>query len=259
MSAVLVMLLLLGNPPAGTAETKCEACHTPASWTKVVFPHERTGFPLRGRHAEVTCSRCHQAGVEQALERSCAGCHRDPHVGELGKLCESCHQEATWKGAMRADGHRRTAFPLLGAHATIPCKECHQGSREVAFSRAAVPCASCHLADYSRAALVSLDHAAAGFGTDCRRCHGPTSFQAARLAEHEACFSIAGGPHASVRCTECHASLVGVRLTGQCRTDNAACTSCHEHACATTDTQHREVPGYQCKDRKCYECHKFTP
>jgi hypothetical protein len=30
------------------------------------------------------------------------------------------------------------------------------------------------------------------------------------------------------------------------------------HACGAMTTRHTAVGGFQCKDRKCYECHQFT-
>jgi len=259
MSLILIVALLgAGAPPAPapSGDTRCAACHSTEGWAKVVFPHDRTEFPLLGKHASVPCADCHKGTVEQKLDRRCAGCHQDPHAGEFGRLCESCHEEQTFKDAMNAEAHRRTAFPLIGAHATIPCQECHQGSRERRFTRAASDCASCHLRDYARA---SLDHAAARFGTDCRRCHGPLDFRAARFAEHESCFPIASGAHAGIACQTCHSTLVGALLDGKCKTNTAACTSCHEHACDKTARQHTNVMGYrECKDRFCSDCHAPT-
>jgi hypothetical protein len=43
----------------GRGITRCALCHTTESWRGARFAHDRTGFPLRGRHAEVTCQDCH--------------------------------------------------------------------------------------------------------------------------------------------------------------------------------------------------------
>jgi hypothetical protein len=67
-----------------------------------------------------------------------------------------------------------------------------------------------------------------------------------------------GTVHANITCFGCHTSLAGARLTGACATHTAACTACHTHTCDRTDAQHVTVPGYQCKDQKCYECHRFS-
>lgn len=244
------------RPDGDPVETRCEQCHETAGWLRITFPHELTGFTLRGVHARTPCSSCHQAGIEADLDRDCAACHRDPHAGELGLRCQGCHDETTWKGAITADTHRRTNFPLEGGHAVIPCEECHVGARERTFSRAATPCLACHAGDLQRAALGSIDHNLASFGDDCQRCHLPTRFDRARFEDHEACFQILGGEHRGIACLDCHSTLTGATVTGACETRTAACSGCHQHACETSDRIHGEVPGYQCKDRKCWECHQ---
>jgi hypothetical protein len=50
-----------------------------------------------------------------------------------------------------------------------------------------------------------------------------------------------------VPCGDCHTSLPQQPTSG-CATMTAACTRCH--GCG-----HPSVSGFECKDRKCYECH----
>ena len=238
--------------------TRCGLCHTADSWKGARFNHQKTGFKLQGAHAQVSCRDCHAQGFEEAPPRTCKGCHRDPHTGALGQRCVACHEETSWRTSFSADAHQRTNFPLSGRHAAIPCQECHFDQRDRAFSRATVTCVTCHQKDYDRAALTSLDHAAMGFSTDCKACHSPARWRLARFAGHDRCFSLSGGHHASIRCLDCHTSLRGVGGAGACSTNTAACTNCHTHSCARTDGRHAGVPGYQCKDRKCYECHRFS-
>jgi hypothetical protein len=242
----------------GMGDTRCSFCHSTESWTKVTFDHEATGFPLRGRHAGTLCSSCHpSADFQAAVPQTCAACHRDVHAGEFGTRCASCHDEESWRSRFNADAHRRTNFPLTGRHASIPCESCHLDQRDRGFTRAAVDCFACHQADYARAGVTSIDHAAAGFSTSCRECHNPWSFRAGRFAAHTACFQLAPGPHAGIGCRDCHTALRSVVATGTCATNNASCTRCH--SCPTAQQQHRQVAGFQCKDRKCYECHQFAP
>jgi hypothetical protein len=244
-------------PPHGMGRTRCAACHSTDSWMRVTFGHDRTGFPLAGRHAAAACSSCHASiDFQTALPTSCSGCHRDAHAGEFGTRCASCHDPESWRSRFDADAHRRTNFPLTGRHALIPCEECHLDQRDRSFTRATVECVTCHQADYLRAAVISIDHVAAGFGTRCRDCHNPWSFRAARFPAHDACFRLVPGPHAGIECLDCHTSLTGLLPTGACATNTAACTRCH--TCPTAQRQHQQVSGFQCKDRKCYECHQFT-
>ncbi len=236
----------------------CDRCHTVAGWTPAAFDHAWTGFALRGAHQNARCRACHQASLAQPVQRECSGCHRDVHAGDLGLRCAGCHDEKSWKSRFDAEAHRRTAFPLSGAHRMIPCEECHLDSPARGFVRTAVGCIRCHEQDYRSAGATSIDHVVAGFDTTCQRCHTPWRFSRAAFPGHYVCFAISSGPHLGIGCKTCHQSVMGLVANQTCNTNNAACTSCHEHTCDRSDRQHGGVSGYQCKDRKCYECHRFT-
>lgn len=244
--------------PAFDRGDECGACHKATGWTAVSFRHEATGFPLRFEHTKVGCDACHTLGVDAPLEPACSSCHKDPHTGTLGMHCESCHDEQSFRAAFTADAHRRSNFPLIGKHALIPCEQCHGPARERIFTRAALACVDCHQQDYEATAVRSVDHAAAGFSLECRQCHGTWRFTPALFAAHDLCFQLAGNVHTGIVCRDCHTSLSGADVSGACATQTAACSACHTHDCARTDAQHASVAGYQCKDRKCYECHRFS-
>lgn len=246
------------SPAKKAAGTRCERCHSTEGWEYGRFPHEKTGFPLLGRHARTGCKQCHADGFFRPLPRGCAGCHPDPHAGELGARCEGCHEETGWQSRFQADAHRRTAFPLLGRHASLPCEECHGEMRERRFARAAVDCATCHLPDYARTSGTAVDHLQLGMERDCRRCHSAFAFAPARFPAHDACFEISAGPHAGIACGNCHTAVPKVPAVGACAQWSTACSSCHAHACAVSDRQHENVLGYECKDRKCYDCHQVS-
>jgi hypothetical protein len=258
LSMLLVPTFAIADPPPHVSpeESHCEKCHTVDNWNQITFPHDATGFPLKGAHANISCSACHAAGFAQKVTGDCASCHRDAHAGEFGMRCGSCHDEVKWRGAINADAHRRTNFPLDGRHALIPCEECHIDVREKRFSRAALACNACHAKDAARAALHSIDHVKANFGTDCQRCHSPQRFDSARFPDHEMCFPILRGAHRGFACLSCHTTMMNVTVTGACMTRNAACSSCHRHSCDRENAAHANIPGYQCKDRKCFECHQ---
>ena len=250
------------TPPTTTTTTKhagglrCDACHTPGGWKPAKFAHERTGFPLAGRHRNVDCASCHRRAWTEPVPQSCAGCHVDPHAQEFGLLCRSCHSEDGWQPLFLVDAHRRTQFPLSGRHATLPCEECHVEKRERTFTRTALACSTCHARDAARATATTLDHRS--LSSSCQGCHVPTSFSPARLAEHEPCFPLAGTVHAPVRCTECHAAraVVGARLTGSCRGIAVRCAECHAHSKGKSDREHRGVVGYAHASEKCAGCHQ---
>ncbi len=237
-------------------DTKCEACHTADSWGDVAFAHERTGFPLEGVHRQVGCKGCHPGSFSRPVSHECTSCHRDAHRGQLGARCQGCHEASSWKSRFGADAHRRAGFPLSGRHAFLACESCHGDLLDRGFARPISTCYDCHQADYARTGRSSLDHAASALGTNCRECHSTWRFTGAFFPPHERCFAIAAGPHAGIRCLDCHASLGVVAATGSCFTGTAACTRCH--SCGATGASHAGVLGYQCTDRKCYECHRFS-
>lgn len=265
----MILILILGVPLPPTTLTGsvafhgatrgCEDCHDARGWRPARFDHaRRTGYVLKGSHAALACGNCHSDDLSVAVPRSCDGCHRDPHRGELGLRCAGCHESESWVSRFDAKAHRRSAFPLAGAHAVIPCEECHADRFGVGFARAAAACKDCHSDDFAATGRTSIDHLRAGFGDDCESCHTPWRFSSAVFAQHETCFQIAAGEHRGLACESCHLSVQGLQVTGRCETFNAACTSCHEHDRPHTDAEHDGVPGYQYEDRKCYECHRFV-
>jgi hypothetical protein len=247
-------------PAAHGGDTDCGACHDASGWKPVRFAHDRTGFALEGRHRDVACEACHASGTfADPLPRACAACHRDVHLGRLGQRCGDCHAPTAWRATVfDPEAHRRTAFPLTGRHAALACEECHGDRRDRGFDRPVFDCVGCHEADWVRASGggAAVDHDAVGFPRDCRGCHSTWRFAPAVFPAHEACFSIRGGEHAGVRCRDCHTTLPPVSLgaTFACSSGTADCLRCH----GDVDGEHREVPGYQRVNRKCYECHRFS-
>jgi len=257
-----------GGPEAPTPPRKrgaregsadCSACHVENRWSEVRFNHEKTGFPLSGEHSRVSCRACHRQDFKARIPDTCAGCHRDRHASEFGMHCEGCHDASSWRAVLFfGDGHRRTSFPLTGKHAVIPCQECHGNMRDRTFQRAPLPCVGCHRPDFDSAAMKSIDHTAAGFGTECLGCHNTWSFFPARFAAHDNCFEVSRGSQRVFRCLQCHSSTAGLTLTGMCNTQTTTCNGCHSHECAKSDQQHAtlNVMGYACVNQKCYECHQ---
>lgn len=256
MIAVLLLLAQMSAPHGGN--TRCAACHSTEGWQRVRFDHARAGFPLAGAHQRAACRTCHGSDFAASLPTTCIGCHEDVHAGDRGQRCASCHDENGWATTFTADAHRATNFPLTGRHALLPCTECHQETRDRVFTRSTKDCVGCHAADYARTAGLAIDHAAAGFPQTCRTCHDVWRWQGARFGRHDGCFQISGGPHRGIACFDCHTSLRGFATDGTCSTNTASCTRCH--TCDRMDPRHQQAPvsGYQCKDRKCYECHRFS-
>jgi len=237
-------------------DTRCGACHTAEDWKRVTFAHDRTGFPLTGRHQVVTCQSCHAGGrFDQPVPKACSACHRDVHARRMGARCDRCHDTGSWKEAsFGPDAHRRTNFPLTGRHAVIPCEQCHGDRRDRAFSRPTTACIACHQANYDATATASIPHAGT-FPTDCRGCHSTWRFSPGTWAAHDACFQISSGKHAGIACKTCHSSGLPPVPPGPltCTATPAAnCMGCHNPA------EHPAVPGFAPSNERCYECHRFS-
>jgi hypothetical protein len=256
-------LSLKPDPGKATSknETRCEQCHTTSAWDHATFDHDKTGFPLRGAHVGAACKNCHAVDFTEPIGRTCVACHQDPHRGEFGTQCLGCHKEQSWVPLFNVDAHRRTNFPLVGRHASIPCTECHIAMTDRSFQLSTVACLGCHQGDFNGTASTQVNHIQLGFSTACAACHTSVTWSGAHFPAHDACFQIIGGAHANIQCLQCHPSLAGATITGTCATvPPAACSSCHAHVCSKMDALHsaRRVPGYQCSDQKCYSCHRIV-
>lgn len=255
----------------------CSACHTPDGWTMAPgdgrgggFDHARTGFPLVGRHAAVTCIACHAPGRE--VRQDCASCHRSPHQGRLSRDCGGCHVPRTWESARAVVMHARTRLPLTGAHLLADCTQCHRRTGERQWTSPPVDCVACHEAEV-RNARVHPDHlgrdGGAPFPRDCAICHRTSTWSpafvqldiapihsplAARDAiargeaprDHELRFPIRTGAHRGLDCRTCHARPAVPR--------DVRCTGCHAHAGAALARDHagQAVPTAA---TACLSCH----
>ena len=82
----------------GQFGTNCGSCHNPNGWGNATFNHSNTGFPLIGKHTNVSCTDCHKNGVYQGTSTQCISCHKDEHNGKNGTDCAACHTPRGWGG-----------------------------------------------------------------------------------------------------------------------------------------------------------------
>src|SRR5262249_34185483 len=103
------------DPHKGSFGPNCSKCHNTSSWRgaaptgsgmgKGAFDHDKTAFPLKGAHKNVTCVRCHgpKLGKMEGVNfKQCSGCHNNPHGNQFQvlwdrqKVCSDCHLEDGW-------------------------------------------------------------------------------------------------------------------------------------------------------------------
>lgn len=202
------------DPHQKTLGQKCADCHTTEGFEKATkFNHDKSSFPLAGKHKNVDCIECHKKETRNGAEfqkfadvpfANCTDCHKDPHKNQLGNQCKECHSEQgfeVFKGMGRFN-HAKTDFPLIGKHKTVNCADCHQLDRpaETVFQdRKGVgtkDCATCH-----------KDVHEGKFGPNCNACHNENSFKIAGVPanfDHNKTDFALKGKHVEVNCKKCH-------------------------------------------------------
>jgi len=250
MTALLLTLCIHATQsPHGTDfKLKCSDCHTTERWNDVKpenFNHDQTKFPLVGQHKLVHCRQCHPTLVFSEAPTRCSECHADIHQQTVGSDCERCHTPESWlvKRSKVKDIHQQSGFPLVGSHATADCQRCHVSGSRQRYEVINTECYSCHRDKYE--ATTTPNHQAAGFGTDCNRCHnmvGRTWIGLGQGFEH-GFFPLKGGHQ--LECNRCHTNGTYTGLSKEC-------VSCHlANYNATTNPKHASS-GFS---QECLTCH----
>ncbi|HET6370619.1 MAG TPA: cytochrome C, partial [Nitrospiria bacterium] len=146
----------------------CSNCHTEKSWKDVdKFDHQKTSFPLTGKHSKVRCSQCHQNPLFKGTSSFCNDCHAkdDYHKGDFGKKCDSCHDASSWKRE-RFNHAKETGYPLEGKHRDVKCNQCH--TRPIFSGKISRMCVTCHRKD---------DPHDGELGSRCDICHSVVGFK----------------------------------------------------------------------------------
>ncbi len=231
---------------------QCERCHTPRSWLVPDMPqrHTRTRFPLLGRHLSAPCQACHtneQKHEFVVVPIECFGCHRvqfdattvpSHRAAGFSTDCVQCHKPTSLSWGASFD-HQLTAFPLLGAHQTAPCIQCHVGNR---FRGTPTQCRNCHGSQFT--STTNPNHVAAGFSLDCATCHTTHRWQPATFDHNLFAFRLTGA-HAQVACQDCH-------KTGAFAATPTQCQSCHQNDFTGSKNPSHVSAGFS---QDCSTCH----
>lgn len=125
----------------GQYGTDCSACHNPSSWDNVTFDHNKSNFPLTGRHIGLACEKCHASGQFAGLSTACVSCHNDPafHAGMFSTNCAECHTTDNWYAPYRGPHPGIADEGGSGVnHGGASCRECHTQNLRTAT------CTACH-------------------------------------------------------------------------------------------------------------------
>ncbi len=243
-SAAWVLAAL--DSPHGPLKQDCAQCHTPDGWSQrpdPLFQHDRdTGWPVDGAHQDLSCRSCHGDLRFSTSDATCTSCHQDIHHGSLGDDCAQCHGPMRWMDEERLRRrHDSSLFPLTGAHASLSCESCHEGSSAARFTALSSTCQSCHLDTWNGTS--APNHQESGLGRDCAQCHGSRRWTDTPGFAHAA-FPLQGA-HARTSCASCHAG-------GQYAGTPSACFSCHETDWTTAVNPNHVQGNYP---QNCEVCH----
>ncbi|MEZ4358902.1 MAG: cytochrome c3 family protein [Kofleriaceae bacterium] len=237
-----------GDPPA------CGVCHPSVSWKPTAFNHDRrTNFKLTDKHATAACRSCHRGKKPDDFERlegfrwpvpakdaKCMGCHTHAKVHDKlhkDNECLKCHRNPGDTGGMDRDKlvaayhGPKAKFPLVKAHRSVACDECHPGGK---FKETPMECgARCHEDSLHKGSL----------GAECSRCHSPGTWDALRFDHDDDTEFKLKGEHKKNACESCHPSREFSGTPKEC-----AAAGCH-----AADDVHRGRLG-----DKCEKCHLET-
>jgi hypothetical protein len=226
------------DPHKAAFPQACESCHSTASWKRVSlegkFDHSTTKYPLLGKHASVSCEKCHTNGdfKRQVAFSQCSNCHKpDPHGGQFAKRadggkCESCHSVEGFKPSrFGIPEHKATTYPLEGKHATIECAKCHKpAGRDTQYKVQFGQCLDCHN-DFHEAEFAAAPH-----NNRCETCHNVSGFRPStfKLSAHKQTRFPLVGAHVAVACVDCHQIPGNPKPKAQYKFQNLTCTQCHK-------------------------------
>lgn len=271
------------DPHLGALGATCVGCHVTTSFLTVdrlAFDHEKTRYPLRGKHRPLRCEQCHDPqkawGKKPPFDR-CVACHSDAHAGSAtlaGQVvdCAACHNvEAFRPSTYTVTQHVETKYPLAGKHRDVECAKCHPsvspeqarpelGSARVELRPNHQRCADCHR-DAHGGQLSEREQ-----GSECGSCHRVEGFKPSSysIEDHAELRLGLVGRHAEVECAACHGPerknlppLPGEDQLGSARVafavGDGSCTACHLDAHDGRFEAAGEVP----KPLSCVTCHGF--
>jgi len=267
------------DPHAGRFGPTCAGCHNTAGFTSVDhrnFAHERTRFPLRGRHARVDCTGCHtfsRTGMTSEPFARCDGCHADAHAGTAtlaGKPadCAACHDENGFRPATFTVAEHRTArFALEGKHEQVRCGACHVahpagipaaqvGTSGVQMRPAYAKCRDCHADRHEGQLTARAD------GGECAACHRVAGWTPSvySVGDHAQLKFPLEGAHRAVPCAACHRPATTGRGAGGAghfvfALTAHGCQDCHQSPHGAQFAADRG--GYTCT--RCHGLDAFRP
>ncbi len=240
----------LGDSPHGPDfKISCSTCHSSGGWqldkTIYSFDHNTTKLPLSGQHTLIDCRLCHTSLIFSEAKTECIDCHNDVHQATVGSDCARCHNSASWLVVNITEIHQLGRFPLLGAHRTADCYDCHTSENPVRFDVKGIDCIDCHREEYF--ATTSPNHSQSGFSEECSSCHPVNATQWAGAGFNHNFFPLQQA-HA-IQCADCHKDETYSGLSSEC-------ISCHKIESETAKDPDHILSRFP---DNCKLCHSLSP
>ncbi|MEM6927521.1 MAG: cytochrome c3 family protein [Myxococcota bacterium] len=219
---------------------ECDACHSVSvpDWSMAGYDHDRSRYPLEGKHNDVGCEECHGTGPKARYANlkfeDCDACHQDAHGGRHEPVpCARCHIAEGFE--VQYFDHDTTDFPHTGKHVGLACEKCHQEGKWDDVPHAS--CNDCHYPTNPHDETVTSD--------SCDSCHQTTGF-ASVVYDHlvNTGFDLAPA-HSAQPCNTCHegaSHFAGLE---------SECEVCHE--------SDRPKVHYEGRCLTCHQAEKWFP
>jgi hypothetical protein len=247
----------------GRFGANCETCHNTTKWTNYAsekFDHDKTLFPLKGKHVHVKCELCHEPGQSLKIAKfsKCMDCHDDYHQGQFKSraqkgACEECHSESGFTPAkFTLQQHNQGRYPLIGAHLAVPCIACHKkitigrNAETLQFKFQSMRCVSCHNDPHRGEVNKYLNQISAlTRNNGCEYCHEITGWSAVQFNHDQSKFKLVDR-HKNVSCKGCHQEQAKDKML-HFQDIPQECNACHQDKHAGQFLQNGET--------SCKKCH----
>lgn len=242
------------DPHGGKFGNDCEKCHNTNSFKQVnvsQFDHNKTKFPLLGKHKNVNCNACHGNNLSNKPKfEHCTDCHKDYHdkqfVTDQGDIkdCSFCHTVSGFSPSrFTIKEHNKTNFKISGKHLAVSCFSCHYKNNEWRFKNIGVKCFNCH----SNVHGTELTEKYLG-NNNCESCHDVSAWSSVSFNHQITGFQLLG-KHQKAECRDCHTISTEEGRKFRFISLDSKCENCHN------DIHSGQFSMDNNND--CLRCHQF--
>jgi hypothetical protein len=192
----------------GRLGNDCKKCHVVSGFqfvSRQLFDHNKTDFPLLGKHQAVNCNKCHKGNIGSVpTYNKCINCHKDFHSGQftfdnIQRDCSECHNiDGFTPSTFTLEQHNQIKFVLEGSHKAIECKACHFKEKTWQFKIGKFNCIDCHSNPHGKEISDKFMQE-----NKCTNCHNTISWRNIEFDHSKTEFELIG-KHKEITCGSCH-------------------------------------------------------